>query len=123
MPLSKSVTELRLQEETNGGDERNCEGDDQTENHSYMSEVEEASIGESEIMAARKRLNFDADSALMRRLTNPVAVYSNGQARRKGKRLRKHAVYPFTGDSCSSSDQLTQSLLRVACTSLYQDQD
>ena len=41
--------------------------DDQTENHSYMSEIDE-----SEIIAAKKRLNFDDSSA---RLSNPVSIY------------------------------------------------
>ena len=43
--------------------------DDRTENHSYMSEIDES---EMEIMAAKKRLNFDDSSA---RLSNPVSIY------------------------------------------------
>ena len=47
-----------------------CE-DDLTENHSYMSEIDE-----DEILAAKKRLNFCDNSSMMKRLANPVSVYA-----------------------------------------------
>ena len=66
-------------------------------------------IDEDEILAAKKRLNFCDNSSMMQRLANPVSVYAQGKATKKGQKMRKK-LYPFTGDSCSSSD-LTQSLL------------
>ena len=68
-------------------------------------------IDETEIMAAKKRLNFQDDSAMMRRLTNPVQVYAQGRATRHGKIVRNQLAH-LLGESRSSSD-LTQSLLQL----------
>ena len=57
---------------------------------------------ESEILAAKKRLNFYDE----KRMNNPVSMYEQAKAHRQGHKLRKQ-LYPFTGDSynsgCSSS--------------------
>ena len=79
----------------------NAEGydDDQTENQSYMSEIDE-----TEILAAKKRLNF-----YDKHLNNPVSLYAQGQARKQGAKLKKK-LYPYRqGDS--SSSELTLSLI------------
>ena len=70
-----------------------------------MSEVDEG-----EILAAKKRLNFCDDSKMMRRLSNPVSVYTrSSQAWKQGKRMRKQLYKAVVGESCTSSEA-TQSM-------------
>jgi len=51
-------------------------------NHSYMSEVDE-----TEILAAKKRLDFydnDCDENGVQQLRNPVSAYALGRAKKQG---------------------------------------
>ena len=79
---------------------------DRTENASYMSELDE-----HDILAAKKRLNFQDDAYLMQRLKNPVSSYTKSRAHRLGQKHKK--LFPFSGEGSSSSD-MTRSLLQAA---------
>lgn len=59
-------------------------------------------IDESDVLAAKKRLNFDEDSSMMLRLKNPVSIYAQGQARRQGHKLKKK-LYPFSNSGETNS--------------------